>query len=230
MWDIKFSMEIRDTPPLIPNFFHTRFFPKHRRVPSRSFSFRSSETYNFRQNRDDKTPFLCIKIFDTRVFSKHRRVPLRKFSVLWHKKFSLEKGDVPFLCMKFFELLKCSTTNVFRTLRRRKISTKLWRPPPPITRKFLIPEFFWNREGFCTSFSALWDKKNSTEKRDTALLMHKRFRYLKLSDAPKCSPSKFFSTVRQKILNDKSWYPLFAWNMEISGGIDLCRKRSKTRF
>ena len=39
--------------------------------------------------------------------------------------------------------------------------------------------------------------------------MHKTFRYPKISHTPKCSPTKIFGTVRQKILNKKSWYPFF---------------------
>ena len=39
--------------------------------------------------------------------------------------------------------------------------------------------------------------------------MRKIFRYPEFSDTPKCSPTKFFVSVRQKILNEKSWYPLF---------------------
>ena len=48
-------------------------------------------------------------------------------------------------------------------------------------------------------FSAFWDKKTSTEKRHTPLLIHELFPYLNFSEGQKRSPTKFFSTVR---LND----------------------------
>ena len=55
--------------------------------------------------------------------------------------------------------------------------------------------------------------------------MHKIFRYPKFSETPKCSPTKFFGTETKKFGTMS-----FAYNIEVIGGIDACRKPSKNRF
>ena len=52
------------------------------------------------------------------------------------------------------------------------------------------------------------------------------------SESHKGSPVKFFGAVRQKTFRRIviSPSPSFAYNIEISGGIDVCRKPLKTRF
>ena len=53
-------------------------------------------------------------------------------------------------------------------------------------------------------FLALWDEKFPTENCDTPHLLSINFYpYKKTSETQKGSPTNFFGTVRQKVLNDK---------------------------
>ena len=77
-------------------------------------------------------------------------------------------------------------------------------------------EIFWNTEVFPNEIFRYCVTKSLRRKNlIPPSLMQKIFRYPEISDTPKCSPTKFFGTVRQKILNEKS----FACNIEISGAI-----------
>ena len=172
-------------------------------------------------------PLLCMEISDTRIFLKHKRVPLRIFSALWDKKISKKPLCSPdqlcspptppppmhgnFRYQNFFETQKGSPTNFFGTVRQKIFdktvmlsrSVRLSPPPHPLlcmeisdTRVFLKHKRVPQR-----IFSALWDKKNSTENSDIPFLCIKFF------DTRNCLkhrsvPQRNFSVPRQKNLHE----------------------------
>ena len=54
----------------------------------------------------------------------------------------------------------------------------------------------------------MWEKKFSTENRESPLLLSLTFLIPEINEALKDSPTKFFGTAGQKIFDRKSWYPL----------------------
>ena len=79
--------------------------------------------------------------------------------------------------------------------------------------------------GFCSAFNFI----NTTENRDTPPLMHENFRYRSFSETKKGSPRNFLRYCDSKNFRRKIVIP-FAQNIEISGGIHVCRKPLKTRL
>ena len=158
----KLSTENLDTPPpSYPNFFDTR-----NQCNSKGFpygSFRHCETKNFRRKiLILPPPLLSINFFATGNFLKH--------------------STEGFTCETFQQCeKKISTENLDTPL-----------PPPPLIHKLFryrkISETQHRRVPL-RIFSALWDKKNSTENLDTppSPLIHKLFRY-----------RKFFETQRRR--------------------------------
>ena len=107
---------ISPSPLLCINFFVTRIFPKHRRVPVQNFSLLWDKKLPT-ESRDLPLPHpppLCVKIFDTRNFLKHRSVPPLEFLALWGKKLPTENPYIPsyLFCVKF------SDTRTFLEHRR----------------------------------------------------------------------------------------------------------------
>ena len=100
--------------------------------------------------------------------------------------------------------VKDSPTEIFGTVRQKNLDT----PPPPLIQTFSAPEISETLKGsFPYGNFRHCETKNFRRKiliPPPPSLMHKIFRYPKFSDTPKCSPTKFFGTVRQKILNEKS--------------------------
>ena len=170
-------------PPLLcKKTFDTRNFLKPGRVPLRNFSVLSDKTIS-PGNRDTRPPLLSLTFFDTRNFLKHRRVPLRNVSVLWDK-FLTENRDtlsfpLPSLIHKililryqiFSEAQKVSPTKFFGTVRQQIFDGKSWCPLFLLSLTFFdARNFLKHRRVPLRNFSALWDKKFSTENRVTLLL------------------------------------------------------------
>ena len=180
-------------------------------------------------------PLLIHKIFDTGNFLKQqRRVPLRSFSILWDNNFFVENRDTPLLGIKFFD-----TRNFVKNRRvPLRNDSVLWdktilTPPPPLSYPYFvsIPEIFWNTEGFPYEVFRFFETKNFRQNRYALQIsyghpppMHGKFQYPKFSETPKCSNEVF------RYWDKKIWTKSFAQNIEISVGIDVCRKPSKTRF
>ena len=57
------------------------------------------------------------------------------------------------------------------------------------------------------SFRSCWTKK-IRQNRDAPPPMHENFRQKKFSETPKCSPMKYFGTVRQKLSDGQTWHLL----------------------
>ena len=77
----------------------------------------------------------------------------------------------------FTETRKGSPTKLFGTVRQKDFEGKRDNPPPPILSKNFLHNrnFLKHRKIPVRSFSALWDKKFSTENRDAFLLCKKIF-------------------------------------------------------
>ena len=165
---------------------------QHRRVPLWIFSALWDKKFSTENLDTPAPPPLIHKLFRYQNFSetRHRRVPLWNFSALWEKNFSTENLDTPpsLLSINFFatgKFLKHSAEGFlceyFSVLRDDKFSIEK-RDIPLFGTKFLDPwNFLKHRRVPRRNFSALWDRKFSTENLDTRPfpLIHKLFRYTK---------------------------------------------------
>ena len=161
------------------------------------------------------------------------RVPLRNFLALWDKTVSDKKNstknrDITLWSIKSFLLeisdtVKGSSTKFFGTPWDKIFEKIVILPPTSFLPYPLIHNFFFfDTRNFVKQrrVPLLWDKnfrysETKTFRRRNLIppsLMHKIFRYPKLFDTPKCSPTKFFGTLRQKIFEgvfDTAPYPTF---------------------
>ena len=188
LWDKKFSTETCDTPYYAKKFSDTPNFLKHWRNAHVIFQ-------PVRQNFFDGNlwyPLLCIKVFDTPKFLKHWRNVHVNFQPVRQKFFD---GNLWYLllCIKFFD-----TPDFLKHWRNaheifRHCETKCFRRKIVITS--IVHKNFWNPKFSETlkvcprNFSALWDKKFSSENCN----MHKSFRYPKVSETLKGCPPNFLA-------------------------------------
>ena len=151
------------------------------------------------------------KIFRYAKFSETLKGCPWNFSALWDQKFSTEFSDIRFLCIKFFD-----TPNFLKHWRDaneifRHCETKNFRLknviPPSMHKIFRYPKISETLKGCPRKFSALWDQKFSTEKRDTP------FSSIKLSETKNFLknsriPSRKFSALWDiKILTENGNMP-----------------------
>ena len=145
------------------------------------------------------------KIFRYPKFSETFRACPRNFLALWDQKFSTEKRDTPFFIHIFFEtknFLKNSRISLrkFSALWDIKISTGNRDMPPLIHKFFSIPENFRKTEGFLNKAFRFGPVRQKVPTKPWCPPpMHENFRWKNFSEAPKCSPMKYFNTVRQKL-------------------------------
>ena len=98
---------------------------------------------------------------------------------------------------KFSETFKGCPRN-FSALWDQKFSTETCDMPPLIHKFFSIPENFRKTEGFLyKAFRFGPVRQKVPTKPWCPPPMHENFRWKNLSEAPKCSPMKYFNTVRQ---------------------------------
>ena len=199
-------------PLVCIKFFETPSFLKHRRDPHGIF--RHYETKNFRR-KNVIPPFSSIKLFETKNFLKNSRIPLRKFSALWDIEISSENRDMPPLIHKFFSIpenFRNTEGFLYKAFRfgpvRQKVRTKPWCPPPSYAWKFSMKELFWNTtKVFSNEIFRYSETQTSTENRDTPPFIQ-TFSIPEIIATVKDYPTESFGTVRQKIFDGKSWYPL----------------------
>ena len=141
-----------------------------------------------------------MKFFDSRLLLTYRSVPQWNRSALWAEKFSKENRDIPFLFKIFFDT---SHLKLFETLdgSSRNFSV-LWdkknRRKTVIRMKVSeIPKILKLRSG-SQEFFAYCETKIFDWRTWFSVLMHRKFRYPKISGKLKALPKKFFSTVRSK--------------------------------
>ena len=109
---------------------------------------------------------------------------------------------------KYHDFLRFPLPN-FSALWDIKLSTENRDMPPLVHKFFSIPGSFWERKGFPyrpLRFGPV-RQKYSIKSWYPLSLMHNFFQYLNFSETPKCSLTKFFGTVRQKVFNEETWYP-----------------------
>ena len=71
---------------------------------------------------------------------------------------------------------------------------------------------FWNKEGFPTELFKQYAWKQFNGEKWYHPLRHEIFRYPNYCDIPKCSTTKSFGTLSQKIFDGKSWYSVLIQN------------------
>ena len=103
---------------------------------------------------------LSIKLFDTRNQWHPKRFPYEFFRHCGTQNFR----------RKFCETQKVSPTKFFGTVRQNNFDRKSWYQPPLLSLTYFgTRNFLEHRRVPRRNFSALWDKKFSTENRDTFL-------------------------------------------------------------
>ena len=119
---------------------------------------------------------LTHEIFRYQNFSETRKVSPTNFFGTVRQKFSTENRDTPliheiFRYQKFLVKQKGSPTKFFITVRQKNFDGKSWDPPPLLSflcMKNFDARFFLKQWRVpLRNFSVLWDKKFSTENRDT---------------------------------------------------------------
>ena len=165
---------------------------------------------------DGKTwyPLVCIKFFDTAGFLKHWRDAHEIFRPCETKNFRRKLVISPimqkiFRYPKFSETLKGCPRN-FLALWDIKISTEIRDMPPLIHKFFSIPEIFPKTRVPLQSFSFRSSEKKSSEKTVMPPSYAWKFSIKEIFWNIEGMPTKFFGTVRQKVFDGKTWYPLYA--------------------
>ena len=146
---------------------------------------------------------LLMQCFLIQKFSEKKGPPRIFFSSVRQKIFA-RKSWYPPPSHKIFRQENFSEKwrvlpRIFSVLWGNQVSTKSWYT---ILCNFLNPEIFWNKRIPQQNFLVLWDKKFPRQNRDPPLL-HKNFRYQKVSESQNCSFTKSSGTVRQKTFDGK---------------------------
>ena len=154
--------------------------------------------------------FSLKKFFwNTKVFSNE---------LFWNSetKTSTENRDTPSFIHKVFSpsrnFLKhwmVPWQSFFRSCEIKKLSTKPWTFPLLCLKRFDTRTLWKYRGALLTTLSVLWDKDFPAEFCDVPFLCIKLLRWTEFSETTKCSLTKLFGTVRQKILIEQSWFPFF---------------------
>ena len=153
-----------------------------------------------------------MKFFESRTFLIYRSVPQRNRSALWAEKFSKENRDIPFWFnfffdtshLKLFETLDGSSRN-FSVLWDQKI------PRKTVIRKKVSesPKNLKLRSG-SQEFFAYCETKFFDWRTWFSVLMHRKFRFSKISGRLKALHTKIFSTVRPKKSTENRDSPLLS--------------------
>ena len=196
-------------PLVCINFFDTPNFLKHWRDAHEIF--RHCETKNFRRKLVI-SPIMHKNFSVPQIFWNIEGMPTKFFGTVRQKIFD---GNLwyPLLCIKFFD-----TPNFLRHWRDaheifRHCETKNFRRknviPPSMHKISRYPKFSETLKVCPRNFSALWDKKFSTEKRDTPC-MHKIFRFPRFSETLKGCPRNFSALWDQKFSTETCDTPYYA--------------------
>ena len=157
------------------------------------------------------TAFLSINFFRTRSFLKYKGFPTKFFGTVG-KKFSTGNRKTPFICINYLGAL-----NFLNNWRFSTQFLALWdkinrqNRDTPFIQKNLIPEYFWNTEGFAHEDF----RRCETKKFNKIVIPLLSNKYFNTRTFPKHKgpPTKNFGTVRQK-RSTKSWYPYYPKNFD----------------
>ena len=151
------------------------------------------------------------KFFRYPNFSETLKGCPRNFSALWDQKFSTENRVTPPPSLSnpkiFFYTRKIlkhrrDPLRSFSVLWEKKIFDKTIMPPPLLYMKiFDTRTFLKHRRVLLRSFLVLWEKRFSIENRNIPSSCKKKS-ISDISGYTELFPTKFFGTVRQKILNE----------------------------
>ena len=160
-------------------------YPEHFSIPENNEALRDSPTnffgtarqkiFNGKSSDSAPSPLLSINFFAKRSFLKHstERSPMKFFETVKQKVFDGKSWYSPLLSINFFatgHFLKhrseglldeifwdCETKNLDTKSRHNSLKHKISRYPKIVTQRTVL---LW-------TFLSLWDKKISTEYRDT---------------------------------------------------------------
>ena len=190
------------------------WYPKLREKP------KGSPTKFFgivRQKLSDKISwnptFLSIKFFDTWSFLKLKGSSTKFFGSVRPKNFRQKIVKSPSYAWSILIPETPWKTEGFSYKIFWYCETKKFRQNHD-TLSFSLMFKTFRREKFSEAQGSFyeifrWDKKIQRKIVTPLPLVAKNFPYQKFSENRKGSASIFFGTVRQKIFNGKSWYPLF---------------------
>ena len=154
-------------------------------------------------------PILCIKIFDAPKSLTHWRDAHEIFRHCETKNFR-RKSMIPLLCIKFFDTPNFmkpwrDAHEFFRQCETKQFRLKVVICPLLSTNFFKNQKFSGKQRGSFTRLfvSVLWDKKRFDETVMPPPPTHENFREKNFSETQKCSPTKHFGTVRQKLFRRK---------------------------
>ena len=174
-----FSTENLDTPPplLLSKFFRDQKLVKHWKIPLRNFSALWDKKISIENLESPPPPSYPSTFSLPEDFwnTAQKGSPTKFIGTVRQKTFD-GKTWYPLVCIKFFDtpnFLKlwryaheifqhCETKN----FRRKNVI------PPSMPKVFRYPKFSETFKGCPRIFLALWDKKFSTEKRDTPFFIH----------------------------------------------------------
>ena len=151
-------------------------------------------------------PLLSIKFFDTSNYLEHWRDAPRSFSVLWDPKFS-PGNAIPFIIHETFRYPKFSETlsgcaqNFSALWDKKRFNWKIWYPLLCINFP-VTPNYLKHWRNVHKTFQEC-ETKIFWRKFVIPPIIHKIFRYLKLSGTLKGCPKKFFGIMRSKIFAGK---------------------------
>ena len=164
---------------------------------------------NTTENRN--SPYYALNFSMPQVFWHIEKFPKKFFSTVRQKIFE-RKHDTSLSYLQFFfhtrSFLKHRRVPLQSSSSRSCETENFWqnREAPLLCMKiFETRNFSKHRRVPVRILSALWDNKISTQNSDIPLL-EKFFWYPKFFETLKCSPTNFFGTVKQKVLNEKSWF------------------------
>ena len=178
-------------------------------------------------------PLFIHKIFRNQKFSQKKQDYLTKFSSTVKQKFWLKIVIPPpllihkiiFPTRNFLKHRMLPWRSFFGPVRWKKFD-KTVKFPPAFARNFSIPEFSRNTEVFSYEFYRHCEQKIFQQFNDIPFLCIKFFDNRNFP-IHRSIPQQNFSGLWDKKLERKVVIPpSFAWNIEISGGIDVCRKLS----
>ena len=172
---------------------------------------RYCETKQFRRKIVKTTPSLIPNNFRyPKLFETQKGSFTKWFGTARHKLLTKNR-DTPslpypqhFSKTEINETLKDSSTKVYGTVRQKKWWEIVILPPSCVGKKnFNTRNFLKDSRVHLRTDSVLWDKTILTENREThPSLIPNIFRYPKLFETQKGSFTKWFGTVRQKILRE----------------------------
>ena len=171
----KTSTEKRHTPlPIHELFPYLNFSERQKRSPTKFFGTVRLNDFHGKPRISSimHKLFGCPKLFESMEGSPQ---------VFWYcETKTIDRIVIPLLSKKFWNKIKsetqtCSPTVFFGDVRQKK-SKKLWYSY--YLKIFHTRTFLEHRSVRLRCFSAFWDKKTSTEKRHTPLLIHELSPYL----------------------------------------------------